>query len=61
MVILMSLMMNVIKIINFVADKKGQTSVSNGKVKEEPVSINFTTKYFYTSTVWTLSGAANNS
>ena len=23
-----------------VADKKGQTSVSNGKVKEEPVSLN---------------------
>ena len=38
---LMAVVMNVIKIINFVADKKGQTSVSNGKVKEEPVSLYF--------------------
>ena len=33
---------------NFVADKKGQTSVSNGKVKEEPVSLNFHHQIFFT-------------
>ena len=32
-----------------VADKKGQTSVSNGKVKEEPVSLNLHYQTFFTS------------
>ena len=30
-----------------VADKKGQTSVSNGKVKEEPVSLNLQHQTFF--------------
>ena len=32
-----------------VADKKGQTTVSNGKVKEEPVSLNLHDQTFFTS------------
>ena len=47
------LMSNVlILIISFdecVADKKGQTSVSNGKVKEEPVSLNLHHQTFFTA------------
>lgn len=33
----------------YVADKKGQTSVSNSKVKEEPVSLNLQHQTFFTA------------
>ena len=32
-----------------VPDKKGQISVSNGKVKEEPVSLNLQHQTFFTA------------